>query len=106
MSNELIRYDNKGIARLIEEAEDNLIAWTESIKALEESISDLKADLMKAMEADGCIKIETDRVLINYISETEKETFQTKKFKDEQREMYDEYCRLTRVAPQVRIKVK
>lgn len=106
MSSELIRYDGNGVARLFQEAEENLVAWTQSIKTLEAAINDLKTAIMKDMEANGVIKIDTDNLTINYIAETEKETFQTKRFKEERKDLYDSYCKLTRVAPQVRIKVK
>lgn len=105
MSNELIVYAND-VPMLIEEAENNLIAWQESIKTLQECVDNLKAEIKRDMERNGVIKIETEKVLINYIAESEKETFQTKKFKEEQHELYDEYCKLTKVAPQLRIRIK
>lgn len=105
MSSELMKIEN-GAAVLLEEVENNLIGWQQSIKALQECVDEVKAQIMRDMELNGVIKIETEHLLINYIAETEKETFQSKKFKTEQRELYDEYCKLTKVAPQVRIKVK
>ncbi len=105
MSNELIVYE-KGVPMLGEDAERKLIGWTESIKVLQESLDELKAQIKQDMEENGVIKIDTPNLLINYIAETEKETFQVKAFKAEWKELYDNYCKLTKVAPQIRIRVK
>ena len=95
-----------GIEMLFEEAERQLVNYLHSIDLLKEMVDDLKSAVMKTMEDNGIIKIDTDNLLINYIGESEKETFQAKKFKTEQKELYDEYCKLTTVAPQLRVKVK
>lgn len=104
--NDLVIKDADGVEMLFSEAEEKLVAWQESMNILKECIDDLKADIMRAMETNNIVKIDTDHVLINYIAETEKETFQTKKFKTDHQELYDEYCKLTTVAPQIRLKVK
>ena len=59
-----------------------------------------------AMEQYGLVKIETPSFLINYIAQTDRETFDSKKFKADNPDLYDEYIRITPVKASVRIKLK
>ena len=76
------------------------------MKALKEQYDAFKADLITAMEQNGIVKFENDNVRINYIAEATKETFDSKQFKADMPELYDEYIKFSKVKPSVRITVK
>ena len=61
---------------------------------------------MREMEQKGVVKLDNDVVTITYIAPTDRETFDSKKFKEEQPDMYDEYVKISPVKASVRIKVK
>ena len=58
------------------------------------------------MEQNGVVKIDTDEVLINYVASSNRETFDSKAFKDDFPDLYDNYVKISAVKPSVRIKVK
>ena len=76
------------------------------VKVLKQEEDALKNAILAAMEANGIVKIDTPEVMINYIAETDRETFDTKTFKEECGEIYDAYCKMTPVKASLRIKVK
>lgn len=95
--NELIQFEN---GHLAEKA-------VEYIRAKEKEDYDaFKRELLKAMEGNGITKIDTDTVTVSYIGATTRETFDSKAFKADMPELYDEYTKLSDVSPSIRIKVK
>lgn len=76
------------------------------VKVLKQEEDALKNAILAAMEANGIVKIDTPEVMINYIAETDRETFDTKTFKEENPDIYDAYCKMTPVKASLRIKVK
>ena len=76
------------------------------MKALKEQYDQFKSDLLNAMEQNGIIKFESDNLKISYIGETERETFDSKQFKADMPELYDEYIRFAKVKPSIRISIK
>lgn len=75
-------------------------------KLIEEQEKMLKSAILKEMEAKGIIKIETDSILISYVAPTDREKFDSKGFKADHSELYDEYVSMTPVKSSIRIKVK
>ncbi len=75
-------------------------------KFIEEQEKRLKSAILTEMESKGIIKIETDSILISYVAPTDREKFDSKKFKSDQPELYDEYVSMTPVKASIRIKVK
>lgn len=102
---ELIKVENELVL-----ASDELIAEVLEVKLLEERLKakkdNLTLSLMEEMQDKGIMKIETDDVVISYIAESERETFDSKKFREDYPDMYDEYVKFTTVKPSVRIKAK
>lgn len=102
---ELIKVENELVL-----ASDELIAEVLEVKLLEERLKakkdNLTLSLMEEMQDKGIMKIETDDVVISYIAESERETFDSKKFREDYPDMYDEYVKFTTVKPSVRIKTK
>lgn len=73
------------------------------VKAQEQA---LKEQILQAMEEQNILKIDTPDVLINYISSTDRETFDKKRFQKENPDLYDEYVEMKPVKASIRIKVK
>lgn len=103
--NDIIVMKN-GIAVLNDEFCTHMIAVKEQLKMLKE-VDDANNEMfLEAMEKNGLIKFENDEIVVNYIAPTDRETFNTKKFKEDCPQVYDEYCTMKPVKASVRIKVK
>ena len=75
-------------------------------KEIEESEKIIRNAILLEMKRLNVVKIESDELLINYIEPTDKETFDSKKFKEENPDMYDNYVKMSPVKESIRIKVK
>lgn len=100
----IIKFDENGqlavdTIKYIAETERNL-------KEAKEQEEQMKAQLLEAMEQNGIIKIENDNVLINYVAPTESERLDTKAFKENCPDLYDEFVKFSPVKASIRIKVK
>ena len=73
------------------------------IKAKED---ELKKAILEEMESKGIIKLETDELTISYVAATDRETFDSKKLRTDNPDLYDEYIRMSTVKPSIRIKLK
>lgn len=101
--NELIQFEN---GHLAEKAVEYIRAVESRMKKEKEDYDAFKRELLKAMEDNGITKIDTDTVTVSYIGATTRETFDSKAFKADMPELYDEYTRFSDVSPSIRIKVK
>lgn len=100
---DLIKFEN---GKLAQQTIDYIIAVEAKMKALKEQYDNFKNDLQTAMEQNGIVKFESDKVRINYIAETTRETFDSKQFKADMPDLYNEYVKFSKVKPSVRIKVE
>ena len=73
------------------------------IKAKED---ELKKAILTEMESKGIIKLETDELTISYVAATDRETFDSKKLRSDNPDLYDEYIRMSTIKPSIRIKLK
>ena len=73
---------------------------------IKEEINSFTEELLKEMEKQNVIKIDIPEILINYIAPSERETFDTKTFREEHEDLYDEYVKFSPVKSSLRIKVK
>lgn len=103
--NDLITYEN-GNYILKQKVAMQLAEYENIIKRLKEQEDDLKNSIMAAMEEYGVIKIDTDDITVSYIAATARESFDSKKFKKDKPDLYDEYCNLKPVKSSIRIKMK
>lgn len=102
---ELIKIiDNKPI--LDSEIASQLAEYERKVKLIEEEEKRLKNAILKAMEEHNIIKIDTEEILINYIPDGDREKFESKKFKEEHPDLYDEYISLIPVKSSIRIRLK
>lgn len=104
--NELIVKSESGGMELSSSALNILMKYEETLAALKADYDELKKKLLREMEKKNVIKIETGDMIINYIAETDRERFNSKAFKDNYPDLYDEYVTMSPVKASVRIKVK
>lgn len=76
------------------------------IKLLKQKEDELKKAILEEMENKNILKIDTDEVSISYIASSDRETFDTKAFREKHNDLYDEFIKFTPVKASVRIKVK
>lgn len=85
---------------------NKLVLLEKQIKALTEQKNKIRDLIQKEMEEKGFYKIENDELSITYIAATTRESFDSKTFKEEHRDIYNLYTKQSEVAPSVRIKMK
>lgn len=72
-------------------------------KEIEEQVKTFSERMKGEMEKAGVKKWETDNMRLTYIDPTTKETFDSKRFKEENPESYKEYTKTTKVKSSIRI---
>ena len=102
---DLIKIENNN-AVLDREIAYQIAEFERQAKFIEEQEKRLKSAILNEMESKGIIKIETDSILISYVAPTDREKFDSKGFKSDHPEMYDEYVSMSPVKSSIRIKVK
>ena len=102
---ELIKVENN-LPVLDNEISYQIAEFEKQIKVLEDQEKKLKQAILDEMEAKGFVKIDTDVMTITYVAATDREKFDTKKFREEHADLYDNYVSMITVKPSIRIKVK
>lgn len=100
---EIVIQENNSLS---EEIEKQIVSIEKRIKKLKEQEEAMKAALLEAMEAKNLIKLETDKMVISYVAPTDRESFDSKKFRSDNPDLYDEYVKISPVKSSIRIKVK
>lgn len=95
-----------GNALLDVETSAKIAEFERKMKEIKEAEDALKQGILKEMEQKGILKVETGEMTISYVAPTDRETFDSKRFKFDHPDMFDEYVKLTPVKSSVRIKVK
>lgn len=101
--NEIIIQDNNTLS---EDIEKKIVSIEKRIKKLKEQEEAMKAALLSTMEAKNLIKLETEKLVISYVAPTDRESFDSKKFRSDNPDLYDEYVKISPVKSSIRIKVK
>lgn len=101
----LIKVENE-TALLNADVSKKIADFERQLKAIKEQEDILKQEILGEMEAKGIIKIENDDLMISYIASTDRETFDSKAFKEVHQDLYDEFVKMTPVKSSIRIKVK
>ena len=86
----------------------NTIAYFErKLKEIKEQEENLKEAIKAEMEAKGILKIEdeTNGMTITYVAPTTREAFDSKQFKKDNPDLYDEYVKISPVKSSIRIKL-
>ena len=83
-----------------------LAKFEKQAKEIKAKQDELKQRILEEMEAQGIIKVETDDLTITYVAPTSRETFDSKKFRKDNPDLYDEYVSISSVKASIRMKVK
>jgi regulator of replication initiation timing len=102
---ELIKVENE-IGILDTEVSKKVAEFEKAIKEIKEKEEELKQNILTEMENKNILKLETDDLMITYIAPAERETFDSKKFREENSDLYDEYVKFSPVKSSIRVKVK
>lgn len=98
---------NNGNNLVLKEDISKQIAYLETIaKQVKEAQEEIKTGILKEMEEKNIIKLETNELIITYVAETYRESFDSKTLKAEDEELYNKYVTISPVKSSVRIKVK
>ena len=98
---------NNGNNLVLKEDISKQIAYLETIaKQVKEAQEEIKTGILKEMEEKNIIKLETNELIITYVAETYRETFDSKTLKAEDEKLYNKYVKISPVKSSVRIKVK
>lgn len=76
------------------------------LKDIKEAEDEIKQRILEEMEKKGIIKISTETMSISYVAPSDRETFDSKKFKKDHADLFDEYVRMSPVKSSIRIKLK
>lgn len=103
---DLIKFEN-GNSILDIVISKKIAEFERQIKFIEEQEKALKEAIKAEMETKGIVKVkdETNGMTITYIAPTYRETFDSKKFKADKPDMYDEYVKLSPVKSSIKIKL-
>ena len=101
----LIRIENDN-AVLVQSASAMLAEFERQVKEIEAKQKDLKNRILAEMEANGILSIENDELSITYVAPYPKESFDSKAFRKDNPDLYDEYVKISQVSASVRMKVK
>ena len=103
--NDLITINN-GVALLDAGVSDMIADFERKINAIKKSEDALRERILEEMEKKGIKKVETDKMTVTYKAPYDKETFQSKEFRANHPDLYDEYIKITSVKSSVTIKLK
>ena len=101
----LIRMENEN-AVLMPSASAMLAEFERQVKEIEAKQKELKQRILEEMESNGILKVETDELTISYIAPTSRESFDSKAFRKDNPDLYDDYVKISQVSASVRLKVK
>lgn len=102
---ELIKIENE-IAILDEGVSQKIADFERQVKLIKEQEDSLKQAILDEMEKNQILKLDTPDLLISYVASSDRETFDSKAFKEAHQDLYDEYVKMTPVKSSIRIKVK
>lgn len=108
MSNNELIHIRDDVPVLYDTAISNIKQIESKIKELKALQDDYKARLIEEMKAKNIksLKDEVNGITITYVYPSTKETFNTKKFKEENEELYDEYVSFSDVKESIKITIK
>ena len=90
----------------ISENEATLYMLGKQIKELTDEYEALKADVLAKMQEHGDKSFDTGNILITYIAPTSRESFDSKKFKEENAEMYKQYMKKSETKASLKLTIR
>jgi hypothetical protein len=101
---ELIVYENN-TALLNPEVSIKLAEFERMVKEVKEKQDELKQRILEEMESKGILSIKSPELTISYVAPTSRETFDSKTFRKDHPDLYDEYVNISLVRSSIRMKV-
>lgn len=101
----MIKLEN-GEYGLVSDAINTIVEIEKQIKDLKALQDSYKENLLKEMEENNVLKVDTEKLLISYVAPSTRETLDSKKLKEDLPDIYDLYVKFTDVKSSLRIKVK
>lgn len=103
--NNIIERKDSDVA-LSEEVCEKIVSLEKQAKEIKKQQDSMKAEILDAMQKNGVIKIDNEFLNIAFIPEHATERFDSKKFREENPNVYDLYAKISKVKPSIRITVK
>lgn len=85
---------------------ERIISLEKQAKEIKKQQDSMKKEILDAMQKNGVIKIDNEFLNIAFIPEHATERFDSKKFREENPDVYDLYAKISKVKPSIRITVK
>ena len=101
---ELIVYDGN-TAMIDPDVAEMLAEFERQVKLITDKQKVLKQRILDEMESKGILSIKTPELTISYVAPTTRETFDSKTFRKDHPDLYDEYVSISMVKASVRMKV-
>ena len=101
----IVKLEN-GEYGLVSDAINTIVEIEKQIKDLKALQDSYKENLLKEMEENNVLKIDTEELSISYVAPSTRETLDSKKLKEDLPDIYDLYVKFTDVKSSLRIKVK
>lgn len=101
----LVRMEN-GNAVLEPSIASKIAEFERKVKEIKEQEDELKKAILAAMEENMILSLDTPELRISYVAATDRETFDSKAFRKDHPDLYDEYIRMSPVNASIRIKTK
>lgn len=89
-----------------EEVCERIISLEKQAKEIKKQQDSMKAEILDAMQKYGVLKLDNEFLKIALVPEHDAERFDSKKFKEENPDVYDSYAKISKVKPSIRITVK
>lgn len=102
---ELITVSN-GVALLDAQTAIKIANFERKMKEIKEAEDALKTAILEEMESKNILSIKTDDMTISYVAPSDRETFDSKKLREDKPDLYDEYVKISPVKSSIRIKLK
>ena len=101
----MVKLEN-GEYGLVSDAINTIVEIEKQIKDLKALQDSYKENLLKEMEENNVLKVDTEELSISYVAPSTIETLDSKKLKEDLPDIYDLYVKFTDVKSSLRIKVK
>ncbi len=82
-----------------------LAEFERQVKAIQDKEKELKQRILEEMESKGILSIKSPELTISYVAPTTRETFDSKTFRKDHPDLYDEYVSISTVRSSIRMKV-
>ena len=95
----------EGVAVLDPSTADKIADFERKMKEIKAAEDALKESILAEMEEKGILSIKTEQMTISYVGGSDRESFDSKKLRADDPDLYDKYVRMTPVKPSIRIKL-